>query len=430
MRPAVPGLFAAACALLLALAAATPLPAQHPGTGGSRPRREQAEPPPPDPYAGDDAEAKARAGIVRYGPFPFADRHGTSKIEEVLGDVPIRWVETAHFKIGSALGPYRIPVTDKKQRARLRAELAELAEILPGIDPKTQVIDPWLRLHLFVRRLEQQYADTCELLGVTDEDFPSGPGQLVAGRYMGEGPYLGMPNKFAVLLLEKESDLGRYTLRFIGRQRQTTTRHLFARDIESATLFLGVATEAFDGFYSDDTRLYCHVAFNTAHNLLHGYKFFWYGLPCWVAEGFAHWYSRQISVENNNWSGIVETSPGLRNEWNWVPKIYARVKQDYYPSAAELCTITDYQRLHFSDHMMIWSRIEYLLSQEDRARFAAFLDALEGRIEEAPPGTIPTAEMVLARQEEAFTRAYGMDWAEFDRRWRAWVLKEFKRRKR
>ncbi|MBC8329663.1 MAG: hypothetical protein ISR76_08975 [Planctomycetes bacterium] len=425
MIPGRSARYAAAGALLLALAAA-PLCAQH---GPPTEREREAVEVDPDPYVGDDKELKARLGIVSYGPFAWADNHGTSKIEEVLGEVTIRWMETAHFKIGSALGSYKMPVADKKQRAKLRAELAELKELLPEIDLKAKEIDPWLRLHLFAHRLEKQYAEISEIFGVTDSDFPDAPGKLMNFEYRGEGPYFGMPGKFTVLLLQKQSDLGRYTLRFTGQQRDTTTRHMFFKRMESASMFLGVATEAHEGFYGDDTRLHCHLAFNTAHNMIHAYQFYWYALPCWVAEGFAHWYARGVFIENNNWSGIYEQSSGLRSEWNWVPKIYARVRQGVFPPASELCQKTDFSQLRFVEHMMMWSRIEYLLTQEDPARFAVFLDELSGKIPEVQPGLLPTDEQVLAHQEKAFRKAYEMDWDQFDARWEPWILKEFKKRK-
>lgn len=302
--------------------------------------------------------------------------------------------------------------------------------MLPKVDPKTREIDPWLRLHLIAQRLEAQYRSVSTLLGVIDADFPTAPGRLQNGRYMGEGRYLGMPGKYTVLLLEKESDMGRYTVRFAGQQRSGSSRHLFYQVPEAASLFIGIATEAYDGWFADDTRLHCHLAFNLAHNLLHGYKYYRFPLPCWIAEGFAHWSARQVDERNNNWSGMVEQSPGLRSEWDWVPKIYARVKQDYYPPAAELVAKMDYDMLRFADHMMIWSRVDYLLGEEDRARFARFLDLLSAPIPDVAPGVLPSTEQILAQQERAFQSAYEMDWAEFDRRWEAWVLKELKKGKR
>ncbi len=40
---------------------------------------------PLDPYTGGDAAAMAAAGIVSYGPFPWADSHRTEDIDRVLG---------------------------------------------------------------------------------------------------------------------------------------------------------------------------------------------------------------------------------------------------------------------------------------------------------------------------------------------------------
>ena len=69
--------------------------------------------------------------------------------------------------------------------------------------------DPWLRAHLWARRLEKWYADFVTTFGITPADFEELARKAKAGESMGEGPYLGMKDKFVVLLTEKRSNFGR-----------------------------------------------------------------------------------------------------------------------------------------------------------------------------------------------------------------------------
>src|SRR5262245_41832797 len=85
-----------------------------------------------DPYTKQVPEALARAGYVSFGPFPFGDGHTSDQIAETVGRIPLLWVETAHFKIGSSLPEYAL-ADDQRERGRVHDELERLARRLPGI---------------------------------------------------------------------------------------------------------------------------------------------------------------------------------------------------------------------------------------------------------------------------------------------------------
>lgn len=375
----------------------------------------------PDPYTQGDREKLVAAG---YGPlqrFSWGDDHGTSDIEATLGGEALRWLETEHFRIGSSLPAYRIP-RDKEQQKKLRQELTRLAERLPLVDPKTKKLDPWLRLHLFAQRIEALYGEFEERLGVDDGSFPEAPGQLVDGRYMGEGPYFGLPGRFTVLLLEKESSLGRYNRRFLSSATDSPRRHYFPGQ---GSLLLVTASECADGSLADDTALHCHVAFNLSQNLLVGYRFYTHNLPLWWQEGLAHWIARRISPRHSNASTRDAENLDMRKAWDWAPKVRARVGHDYYPKAEEMLRWTDIDAMDFADHMMAWSRVDYLMSLGDE-RFAAFVDGMSGPLVE--PGQPLTPQILLEQQEVALNEAWGLDAGEFDAAWAAWVEKTYPKR--
>ncbi len=380
-------------------------------------------PPEEDPYTEGDPEAWKKAGYERFGSFPFVDRHRTVKIDEVLGEAGSLWLETKHFRLGCTLADYKIPSGDRKQRTKIREELERLAEIIPNVNPKTKKLDRWLRLHLWAMRLEELWDDVGEILEVTDEDFPLGPGQLVNGEYRGEGPYLGMKDKYTVILFEKESGLGRFAQRFAGREERQPFRHAFS----SGSLFFGACTETSNSFWADDTKMHTLVVFNVAHNLLDGYQGYYWSLPVWLPEGISHILSRRIDERFNNFSFVEEASTELRKEWNWPPKVRKRVKNEIVPDGKTVMRWTAYNKLKFVNHLSVWSRVDFLLETRPQ-EFAEFMRQCKTNFPELPRSAKPSTEQILARQEKLFFQIFSWDETAFDEAWEKHVLKTYPKR--
>jgi hypothetical protein len=376
-----------------------------------------------DPYTKDDPEAKRAAGYVSFGPFPFGDGHDTAQVDHVLGEeARLRWVETAHFKIGCGLAPYSLSGATKAEREKIRGELERLARKIPDVRPSAPRLDRWLRLHLFAQRAEDLYAEFLSRLRRKDEDFPRGPAAGEGAPYRGEGPYLGQPAKYTLLLVQKASVFGHYFQTFAGREGKTAMRHNFAR---TGSLFFGTAVEFDEAEYRSDTALHCRVVFNLAHNLMGGYKFYSHDLPLWWTEGLAHAWARRIDPRYSTPSEIRIYAQDPEMAWDWEPRVRARVDFDEFPRAAELLRIVEWQKMDFVDHMMAWSRVEFLLGLGDE-KFALFLDRVKGPLE--PSGRIPTTEEILARQEAALEEAWGFDLEGFDAAWTAHVKKTYRRK--
>jgi len=67
--------------------------------------------------------------------------------------------ETEHFRIGCSLRKVALP-QDQDKRHYLYGRTQRLKKRLPKIDDHPKNLDPWLRLHLFAQRAEEQYADS------------------------------------------------------------------------------------------------------------------------------------------------------------------------------------------------------------------------------------------------------------------------------
>ena len=145
----------------------------------------------------------------------------------------LRWIETPHFRIGVALPSCPVG-SGKEWLQQLAGELRALQRVLPRIDPKARQLDGWLRAHLVAARAERIYARMQARLGVDDAWFPRAPGNDPAypATFRGLGPYLGMREKFAILLVTRGDSLQRYTAAFHARP----TREFCMRQSRKSTM--------------------------------------------------------------------------------------------------------------------------------------------------------------------------------------------------
>jgi hypothetical protein len=375
--------------------------------------KEDDDGPEPDPYTEEVREAMDRAGYVRFGQMQWADNHGTKDIEEAFGGVEMLWVETEHFRIGSSLPEYTIDRANKVEKKKLEEELKRLRERLPTAPKKVKKLDPWLRLHLFAMRAEELYDEIEEMLKVEDESFPRGPGTVVDGKYMGEGPYLGMTDKYLILLTEKKSAIGRYRSSFLKSSGSVPIRYMFTTP---GCLMFGVAQEN-DGM-ATDTNMHCLFTYSMTMNLLDGFKYYTHQIPGWMYAGLAHHKARKIDPTRNYFTDERVFGSDDKNIWKWDVKVRARVDFEYFPSGEKVLAWNTPEEMEYNEHMMAWSRVDYLM-QEKPEGFPIYFDMIKGKL--VPKGA-PTREDILARQVEAMEQAFGLDAAEFDAVWSEWVL--------
>ena len=220
------------------------------------------------PYCGNDPDLLRKLGLVSHGPFPFAQSPKaedgkiltTADIQQSIPFEEFLWLETRHLKIGSAMTPYAVTERDK---AKLRGELARLKEMgLKNINVTTRVLDEWLRLHLFAMRAEDLYADFLRMVRKTDADFPEDRNHAFMGdgekrRFMGQGPYLGEPEKFELLITNTMKAYRTFMNIYLGRQTMEAQRWNFA--VKGA--LLAALTEDLEG-HRNDQKMHNSVAFN------------------------------------------------------------------------------------------------------------------------------------------------------------------------
>lgn len=369
-----------------------------------------------DPYTKGDAATLRTAGYEGLGPFVFGSNHSTDDIEALLPEEPLRWVETAHFRIGSAL-PAVAVTGEKAWLAKLRGDLERLAKRVPGVKVDTKVLDPWLRLHLVALAAEELYTAVLADLGRRDVEFPSAPGHNArdAARFLGLGPYLGQPEKFTILLLRKSASLARYTAAHHGWASANPVRR---HDHKFGSAFFGAAEECCGGKLAVDEALRTHLAFHVANNLYTSYRCYGHNLPGWLVTGLSHEHARRVSTRFPIYD--LRTGPGSEPScyplWDkrWAEKLALR---ELEPLATFLERM-DVEAFTMDDHMQSWALAHWLLTTR-REALMRFLHEMKAPFHERM--RFPTEPELFARQQELLRKVFATDAAGLEELWRRQV---------
>lgn len=361
------------------------------------------------PYCHNDPAIMAKAGIVSHGGFKFGATD-TAKIDELLATCDIRWIETKHFQIGTALGVQKVKDEESK---KIFAELSRLAEGMPEVNPKVKVLDPWLRSHLYAQRCEDVWKRFIEILQIDETKFPDGKKMWdMRGTYMGEGPYIGMKDKYEVLSVPSEAAATSFLQAQFGLLTKLSQRwNVIDRD----TLIL-VVHQA-QGGLREDGALHGHIAFNITINLLDGYKHYTYETPIWIREGLAHFIEREINPKFNTFDSSEGAVAAMTSKQKWEPEVRKLVAAGTAIRMAELLTLKDYAGLKLEHHFTTWSMVDYLIKTNPTG-FAKFNEKLHGITNSKGIGD---GSNLLDVHRKAFQEFFGMGYAEFDAAWAKWV---------
>lgn len=370
-----------------------------------------------DPYTKNGREKFAAAGYVSLGPFRFGDDHTTAQVESSLAGVPLLWVESEHFKIGSGLPEYEI-ADDKAEKARLKTELEVLAQRLPDVKVKLKKLDPWLRLHLLALRLETLYADFQRHCGLRASEFPQPSSDPGDGR-MGRGPFLGMSGKFTVLVFASKSHLARYAAAFLGGRVEGPTRKRF---LETDGWLFATAAELVLHGQESDTALACDLAAHVAQNLALGLRGGRGDLPFAVEQGLGQWFARRVDARFPVFAGRDPARLQGQSQ-AWEAEVRTRAEHKVFPASRDLLGWEDPDTLEWADHLVLWSRFDYLFAREDGAA-GQFLRRLQEPLDPAAPAL--DARTRAERAHAALEAAVGVPLAAFDEAWSEWVLRTYR----
>ncbi len=348
-----------------------------------------------------------------------APAHSTLDIRKLDPTATFVCLETAHFRLACALAPLKFPGGAAERRS-LDAELKALtAQGVEGLRGATR-LDTRARAHLYAARLERLYAEMLATLGLTDADFPTQPPAKRDASYAGEGPYLGMPQRYTVLLVERESVLDRYVKTYCNRAcTPVGVRHFF----QPGCLFLGVSADGNSGRLRDDRALHGAVVYNMVHNLLDGFRYYWHETPYWLQEGTAHWFRRQVIENLDIYTRIPPDMPELNRTANWRATAMARARLGNFTPLREVMTWVDDRAVSYGDQIAMWSRIDFL-RQRHPAALGQILRGTKGPMPSDRSAT-PADGVLVARQVDALTAALTLDPDAFDQAWVAFTKETY-----
>ena len=386
------------------------LPMILPATNGAAPQvKKRANDPASCPYCQNDPALLKAAGLVSHGGFPFGKKgNDTNKVDDFMAANDIRWVETEHFRIGFGLGSYKVKLEDKK---KILAELTRLKLVLPKVVPDTGILDPWLRTHIYAQRCEDIYKRFIQIIDGGTSKFADGSGTW-EGRYAGEGPYLGMKEKYEALVLPSEAAHVTFLLENAGLRIRNSQRWHF---VDRGTITIMMHAE--QGQLRNDAPLHGHFAFNLAHNLFDGLNHYSYDTPVWIHEGLAHFMEREIDPDHNSFDSGEGAVADMTSKGNWKPEVLKLINSGEASRMAELMAVKSYSELKLVHHYTTWSMIEFLITTKP-AEFAKFVFAIKSNYDAQG---LPTGSNLPDWHRKQFKEIFGWTYAEFDEAWRAWA---------
>jgi hypothetical protein len=275
-----------------------------------------------------------------------------------------------------------------------------------------------LRAHLYAHRLESLYADFCTRFGVKETDFAARDAAATAA--VGAGPYLGQREKFAVLLTQTRSALGRYLRAQLKIENEYAYRYQF-----SDCAFYGANFEAQkDGNRPLDTALYAAVAGAVVQNFLDGFRASNAAAPEWLRYGIAHWYGRRVDARWNQWNaGGSSGDPNTDTSWKWEPRVRGLVQNDAVVAWDDMLKWKSADSIQARDHMIAWSRVDWLFAQKPEQR-RAYLYAVTEPLDATGDARLPKQ---IERELAAYQSIWKRDPAALDKSWRAWVLDKYEK---
>lgn len=322
------------------------------------------------PWCKNDPELMQKAGIVSHGPIPIGPK-GSAELVAKLPAAQWVFLETAHIRWASTLGPCNVEMEDKK---RVLAELARLKQLLPTVPDEPKKLDPFLRLHLFAMKGEEFYARFQKLLGVTDADFPES--RQVDGPYMGDGRFLGEKDKFELVIHTTRANHALFVVDFAGAAPTDALRwHLKPHHKMIASI------PAEDSDLRKDKWLFPHVVHNLSHLCFDAYKHFSYDPPLWLTEGLALCMEKEIepaSTTNEGEEGGKSDVRGPRDYAAAARKLVAGGKQK---RLAQLMPMKEVAELDETSKITAWSMVRFLLDAHPE-KTARFLGGVKGQLDE------------------------------------------------
>lgn len=358
------------------------------------------------PWCKNDPDKMKKAGIISHGPIPIGPK-GSEWIESALPAGAWIFLETAHLRWASSMGPMVVELEDKK---RVLAELDRLRQVLPGVPEDVKKLDPWLRLHLMAMKGEELFTRFEKLLAVKDEDFPEA--RTATGPYMGNGKFLGEKDKFEVVVHSTRSTHNLFTKEFTGAQVTDSLRWHFP---DKHKMLASVPAE--DPDLKKDKWLWPHVTHNLSHLFFCAYKHFSFDPPLWLDEGLALCMEKEAEPQSTTNEGEEGGKRDVRGPKDWFVAAKKMVAASKQKRLGELMQIKEVGNLDEDAKITCWSMVRFLLDVHE-APFAKLLGGVKGQLDDKG---YPSSNDLPSLQRKLLKEFWEWTPPAFDEAWVSWV---------
>ena len=145
-------------------------------------------------------------------------------------------------------------------------------------------------------------------------------------------------------------------------------------------------------------------------------------MPVWIKEGFGHWNSRRIDGKWPSFDQNEGSIADMKKLEKWKPfakSLVGRTKK--YAPFPTVAAWRDFGSIEFNDHVMVFSRMDYLMSQGPE-KWRKFLMTVKGRVD---ANWQADQRDLVGATRQGLKDAYGLTFLNFDERWKAWVKETY-----
>jgi hypothetical protein len=307
-------------------------------------------------------------------------------------------IETPHFKILSELEGTRIRLHDS---VFLRADLERLKTIFPKLvikkPPHFIKLTPHQRAHLYHIKVERIHSHFAAL---TDN----------------REPHLGMHAPYELFLFDGYAPHHTLSDRYIGHANDQAGVQHHSREEPNFMAFTTCERQVAKDDKKADKAFSNHVIHNVAHNLVDGHGNYYRETWAWLEEGIAHYYERRDNPLQNTFCCTEGKAPKdfLKPDWEYT--IYQIVRRGRDLPFSNWCEKLQPAELRGLEHGLCWSIVKWMIETEP-LRFTEMLRKLDDTKER------PNAAACIQH-------AFGVSPAVLHRRWREYVLANYRRQKK
>ena len=242
-------------------------------------------------------------------------------------------------------------------------------------------------------------------------------------------PNLGHKNKFLLLLCQRKSEFGRYLRTYEKQEIEYSYRTGWQREGMFSAANIEAISENWkmENDAPIDTMFHCLIAHCIANNFVDGYEQNLYRSPAWIVYGLGHMYTKRIDQRWPFFDGRKVIYDKDDESWYWKPRVKNLVKNDFYASAEKMFGWKKYDDLGPRDHMVAWSKLEYLVTEAEGDP-KKFLSLACSPLTSSRGNEVNPDNELVTRQTNALAEAFGMSPEELDKAWAKWVSKTYKKK--